>query len=807
VRPLTFDDVLSRLSGVRRGRQPGTATALCPVPQHADRKASLSVKAAEDGVVLLKYFGGCSFEQICSALGVKPGQLMGEGGGASSPSGTRATLQHPAQNGSEGNVEGKPLHSAERTPQQQRNTQGLTIKQYAEAKKLPLDLLGKLGLYEITLGGNRVVAIPYQDTAGATVAVRFRLSLDGEVKFKWRSGSRAMLYGLWRLSQARERGFVILVEGESNCHTLWAHGFPAVGLPGATTFKDSMADDLAGIERIYCLLDPDQAGEALKRRLEASPLRARTLLARLDAYKDVSELHLHCDGPEAFAGVIKAALAEAVSFEELSSREALQTSQDAWAKCADLARSDDILAAFSEAVARAGVAGEQELTQVVYLALTSRFTERPVSVGVVGPSAGGKNHVLGAVLEFMPPRAYYALSSMSEHALAYSEEPLDHRFLVIYELAGLNSDFASYLMRSLLSEQRIKYETVEKDPAGTLRARLIDREGPTGLILTTTRAALHPEHATRMLTVTITDTREQTRAVLVKTAQIAHGESEGVGLSAQVDFEQWRALQTWLEGAEHRVIVPYAEVLATMIPPVAVRLRRDFRTLLSLIEARAILHQASRERDAHGRIVADLSDYAAVRELVCEVMSEGVEAAVSATLRETLAVVASFDTEPLPDGEQPGVSLAEIAKKLELDKSSASRRLKVAVSRGYLKNLETRKGRPGRYVTGDSLPDSQELLPTSEALQCCMGVQPPECNSKPATLAQDAQEEGLCSVALPEEEIQVPPPAGLTERDAPVPGVTVPQGAPPARRLQEPSCPSADGRGNSWENECDELPA
>ena len=52
---------------------------------------------------------------------------------------------------------------------------------------------------------------------------------------------------------------------------------------------------------------------------------------------------------------------------------------------------------------------------------------------------------------------------MSEHALAYSHEPLVHRFLILYEAAGLESDFASYLLRSLLSEGCIKYETVEKD--------------------------------------------------------------------------------------------------------------------------------------------------------------------------------------------------------------------------------------------------------------------------------------------------------------------------------------------------------
>jgi hypothetical protein len=102
---------------------------------------------------------------------------------------------------------------------------------------------------------------------------------------------------------------------------------------------------------------------------------------------------------------------------------------------------------------------------------------------------------------------------MSERALAYSEEPLEHRTLILYEAAGLQGEFATYLMRSLLSEGHVRYETVEKTPEG-LRARLIERQGPTGLVVTTTRVRLHPENETRLLSLLVTDSREQTPAVL-----------------------------------------------------------------------------------------------------------------------------------------------------------------------------------------------------------------------------------------------------------------------------------------------------
>lgn len=98
-----------------------------------------------------------------------------------------------------------------------------------------------------------------------------------------------------------------------------------------------------------------------------------------------------------------------------------------------------------------------------------------------------------------------------------------------------------------------------------MKSRLIEREGPTGLIVTTTAVKLHSENETRLLSLTVTDTQDQTRAVMAALANEAAGD--------RPDLKEWRALQVWLEGAERRVTVPYAADLAGLIPPIAVRLR------------------------------------------------------------------------------------------------------------------------------------------------------------------------------------------------------------------------------------------
>jgi hypothetical protein len=283
------------------------------------------------------------------------------------------------------------------------------------------------------------------------------------------------------------------------------------------------------------------------------------------------------------------------------------------------------------------------------------------------------------------------------------------------------SDFLNYIIRSLLSEGRVRYETVEKTKSG-LKPRLIEREGPTGLIMTTTAVTLHPENETRHLAIPVSDTPAQTKRILRAIAS-AHDGSENH--RPPEDLQRWQALQTWIDCANHQVIVPFAGALSDLIPPVAVRLRRDFTAILNLTEAHAILHQASRRLDDHGRVVATLEDYRAVRGLVKEIVSEGVDQAVSETIRQTVEAVGQICSDNAADVEHPpeekydpyAATVLQVTKALAIDRSSASRRVKQALARGYLKNVEPRRGRAHRLVIGDPLPEEEQVMPTSEKVR------------------------------------------------------------------------------------------
>ena len=60
--------VLGSLHGVRQ--QGGYWMARCPVPEHEDREASLSVKAGTSSLLLLSVFAGCDLDDILGAIGL-----------------------------------------------------------------------------------------------------------------------------------------------------------------------------------------------------------------------------------------------------------------------------------------------------------------------------------------------------------------------------------------------------------------------------------------------------------------------------------------------------------------------------------------------------------------------------------------------------------------------------------------------------------------------------------------------------------------------------------------------------------------
>ena len=151
------------------------------------------------------------------------------------------------------------------------------------------------------------------------------------------------------------------------------------------------------------------------------------------------------------------------------------------------------------------------------------------------------------------------------------------------------------------------------------------------------------------------------------------------------------------------------------MPTVATRLRRDFVSVLCLVRAHALLHQATRARDEHGRIVATAADYAAVHELLDDLVAEGVDASVSPATRDTVEAVRAL----LADGAEH-TSVKRIADRLEVGRSATYDRVRRALSAGFLVNVAKENERGLKIALGAELPAGGKFLPDpAEVVRSC----------------------------------------------------------------------------------------
>ncbi len=105
--------------------------------------------------------------------------------------------------------------------------------------------------------------------------IRHRLADPPEPNDKYRphkSGLPATIFNADMLTEAAP--FVVLVEGEVKAMVLSQNGFPAVGIPGCTSFKPRWVKWFEKIETVYVCLDPG-AGEHGQRIAAFMPKQAR----------------------------------------------------------------------------------------------------------------------------------------------------------------------------------------------------------------------------------------------------------------------------------------------------------------------------------------------------------------------------------------------------------------------------------------------------------------------------------------------------------------------------------------------------
>jgi hypothetical protein len=137
---------------------------------------------------------------------------------------------------------------------------------------------------------------------------------------------------------------------------------------------------------IYIVIEPDRGGEVIRKWLAESSIRPRVKLVTLMS-KDPSAVHLK--NPGEFSRHWQIACEKALPWRAVEAETRTLERTSAWEKCSQIAGQADILEEFPNTLSSMGVVGERRAAKIVYLAITSRLLDRPISVAIKGPSSGG----------------------------------------------------------------------------------------------------------------------------------------------------------------------------------------------------------------------------------------------------------------------------------------------------------------------------------------------------------------------------------------------------------------------------------
>ena len=274
--PFVLDDIIPHLQKVRWIKQTTPRKLMACCPAHDDTNPSLSITETPDGKLLWHCHAGCSQEAVQQALerlaGVK-----------------RETVKLI------------PPREKQSTSKQSTPTEPLTLDMLAQAKRLVAVKLYDWGVRS----EDGKLAIHYLTRDGVVSAVQYRLALTGDNRFKWRSGDKPILYGLWRISEWDTADTLYLTEGCTDTWSMWHAGFQACGIPSASTWKPEWWNEVKDFHRIVVIPDTDKAGAELVKKLSHTvpmELASRVYVLRLpDGVKDVNELWIRENAdPERF---------------------------------------------------------------------------------------------------------------------------------------------------------------------------------------------------------------------------------------------------------------------------------------------------------------------------------------------------------------------------------------------------------------------------------------------------------------------------------------------------------------------------
>jgi predicted transcriptional regulator len=376
-------------------------------------------------------------------------------------------------------------------------------------------------------------------------------------------------------------------------------------------------------------------------------------------------------------------------------------------------KKDNLLKRTNKLIGEAGVIGEENNRQTMFLIFTSRKTNNPLHCISLGSSGTGKTHLQTKVSELIPEEDKIEITVLSANAFYYfNRTELQHKLILIEDLDGAES--VLYPLRELQSKKRITKTVVHKDTKGNTKTIHLTVEGPVSVAGCTTQEHIYEDNSNRSFLLYIDESAEQDKKIMAYQRLISAG---------KVNAEQEHKAKELLKNVQRilkpiKVINPFAEYLE--LPQSVFKPRRTNSHYLQFIEAITFYCQWQRQRKYDEQtgeeyIETTIEDIEVANELIIDVLLRKSDTITGAT-RNHLESLKDY----LKKNNQTTFTNAEIRRNLRIKETTLRRYNNQLLLENYIKKTKGKKGQLYHFeiVNIDEYKELKTLI--KNALDTCI---------------------------------------------------------------------------------------
>jgi hypothetical protein len=263
----------------------------------------------------------------------------------------------------------------------------------------------------------------------------------------------------------------------------------------------------------------------------------------------------------------------------------------------EMLKSKTLFDQISADITTIGVAGEEQLKGMIYVIMTSRFLDKPLSAIVQGASASGKSFIIETVAKLIPPEALLQAHDFSDQALYYLPSgSLIHKVVISGERVNEHHGKDGYAedntkaFREMVASGELRKVVTIKGPDGRPETVTIHQPGPISYLESSTAANIHDEDSTRLLPLVTDESASQTKKIIEAQRQEAKGQGASESKREEI-IQLHHTLQRLLKPLTLRI--SYIDSIS--LPETNIATRRTHEHLKSVIKSVALLRQYQKQ--------------------------------------------------------------------------------------------------------------------------------------------------------------------------------------------------------------------